>query len=154
MNERDLYARVAKELNNPAAIAALEIGGNVGRFAKIQDSWGKDKYGDPVRMFNHIDFLWTTDCLELKAVKAKTRRGLTYKCKELHGKQLKYMREHNALFGVGFILLGQDPRLICIPFLRFWKVDRLGPLEETVLSMAELEKMSDYMIEGEAYGKI
>ena len=118
MNERSLYARVAKALNNPTAIGLLRIGNVPGRFVKPRDGWGVGKDGAMVRIPNPVDFYWTTDCLELKAVKAKTKRGWTFKAKQVDGQQLDYVQKHNALFACAFIEAGEKDRLIAIPVLR------------------------------------
>lgn len=147
MNERTLYSRVAKELNNPIAIEKLKIGTMPGRFAKIQDSWGKDKRGNPVRMFNHVDYLWATDCLELKAVKAKTPRGMIFYPRRIEGKQLEYLEKYNGLLAVAFIQEREkNDVLICIPVVRWWQVK-----SEEKVTISGLVGMSNYIVNRDVY---
>jgi hypothetical protein len=154
MKEANLYSKVMKELNNPVAIHALDIGGNTARWVKPRDGWGRNPDGIMVRIPNPVDMLWTTDCLEVKAVKAKTRRGWTFKGKkEITGKQLEEMRKYNALLAVGFIRAGGTDRLISIPILRLWMLEQAGPYWECV-TMQELEQLAPFVIKGELHGKV
>jgi len=154
MNERDLYRKVMRDLNNPLAIEALQLGTMPGRFVKPRDGLGTANDGSTVRVGNPIDLYWTTDCLEMKVVKARTRKGLTFKADTAFGNlQRVEMEKYNALLGVGFILSDNEKndRLIAIYVIRFWK---LRETNNAAIIMDWFDHEAEYTIKGEAYGKI
>jgi hypothetical protein len=153
MNERSLYNRLAKELNRPSAIAALEIGTMTGRFVKPRDGFGLVN-GKMVRIPNPVDFYWVTDSLELKAVKARTMKGMVFRPRKAFGdKQFEEMQKYNALLSIAFIMDGKDERdqLVAIYTTRFWKIERT---DLDIIDMQQIADMSDYTIKGSAEGKV
>lgn len=157
MNERSLYTRLSKELSCPAAIAALEIGTMAGRFVKPRDGWGMNAQNKMVRIPNPVDYHWTTDCLELKAVKARTMKGMVFRpAKAIGENQWLEMEKHNALIAIAFILDGKDSndQLVAIYVMRFWKIERSPEGHDGPIPRIRLEEMSNYTIKGPAYGKV
>ena len=155
MRERDIYTDLAAALNCPAAIEALGIGRTPGRFFKPRDGWGRDKAGKMVRIPNPIDLIWTTDCLEVKFVKARTTKGMVFKpAKEFGEKQLTEMEKHNALLAIAFVLeaAGKSDSKVAIYVMRYWKFQRTRGSNAT--HMRDVEKISQYTIKGAAYGKV
>ena len=142
MKEADIQEKLKRLLLEEEFAEGLAIGCEDPRWVKIPDSIagsGRQRFIP----FKGADLVWVRDVCEVKMVKAKTTRGMvlrTGKDQAIRERQKEYLREHNGLIAVGFVVKGEPDRLAMIAVARWREIEARAVHGGDRLSIQDFEK--------------
>ena len=141
MREADIQERVKKLLLEEEFAEGLAIGCEEPRWIKQHDNICGPA-GQPFIPFKGADLFWTRDCCEVKVVKAKTMKGMVFKTgdKSFRDRQKEYLRQHNGLLAVAFIVKGDRDSLAMIAVARWREIESRAVHGGDRLSIQDFER--------------